>query len=280
MRHFFLSIIIAVLFSSPSTAHEYVVQDIFINHPYSHPTPPDAKTTGEGYAAFTNHGKTMERLTDVRADFATASLRQTLADGRKIELQEIKIPPGETIVLAPKGIYISFDNIARPFAIGDKLNVTLIFARAGAVTLEFWVEGRTTDTSVLPQNSTPTELKIDKGKPIDHVAITDHLRTKIGTESIIAPITILGTAAVVGWQIKDKGGRAFLRKNAGQWRLVLLSGESLTTTAGLQAQKLSPAIARQMHDALKDAETGVPLDVRQRFDEFVGTIIVEKGAPR
>lgn len=281
MRYFLFGAL-AVFVALPGAAHEYAVGNLFIYHPYSHPTPAGA-TSVEGYIAVTNNGDVADRLTGARFAAANVTLRQTIVEAEEVHVKEIDgidLPPGETVTMAPGGLHILFDKLQEPFVIGDRFNVTLMFARAGDVTLEFWVEARSAQPAPTKDGREPSRETDapETASNAAHVAISDLLKSQLGVGLEVSPVTVVGMAAVAGWWTGETGGRAFLRKEGDDWTLRLLSGASLVTPAGLQAQGLSPAAARRLHGAAVAAEANMPAAVRRRLDDFVGTVFVDQAS--
>ncbi len=275
-----------------ATAHEYVVGDLFIYHPHSHPTPPGSSTT-EGYMALTNLGSEPERLLAIIKDGVAAELRDVPTAGGVAGMtvvEGIDIPPGETVALVPGGTHVLFIGQAdQPLRIGDRFAATLVFERLGDVAVEVWVEGRAagplTEALIDPmadaltgdagRDNEPEPAKPSLASKADHKAITDLMTRRLDTDVVVAPITVVDRWAVAGWRTGQEAGRAFLRKTGDDWALTLLSGESLMTPAGLQAQGLPPRLARRLHSAIQANEAELPAASRARFDGFVGTLVVD-----
>ena len=278
MWHVISAILLGVL-AFPAWAHEYHVGDIFIFHPYAHSTPPGAGH-GEGYLMLVNLGEADERLLAVQTDFGEATIRRRATpEDVAVPINGLALPVGETISLTPGGTHIRFEGTAgRPFAIGDKFNVTLVFEQLGAVALEFWVESRAAqDVSTAEQ---PVVLDTSERPPIsviDRAAVSQALRALVGADAVISHVAVAENVALAGWYAGDKGGRAFLRETDGLWTVELFSGPSLATSAGLRAQRLSPSAARRLHAGVLDAEADLDPDIRVRIDGFVGTVFVDGG---
>jgi copper(I)-binding protein len=50
------------------------------------------------------------------------------------------IPPANQQILKPRGYHLLMSSLASPLAVGGKLPITLVFEKAGSVTVEFAVE--------------------------------------------------------------------------------------------------------------------------------------------
>ena len=280
----FISAILLVLIAVPAWAHEYQVGDMFIFHPYAHSTPPGA-SYGEGYLEFTNLGEADERLLTIESDFGEATIRQQAAPGgAAVPVGGLVLPAGETVSLTPGSTHVRFEGTAgRPFTIGDKFNVTLVFEHLGAVTVEFWVESRAAQDTLAEQDTlittAPMPPDATESAPIaeaDRAAVSQALNALIGSDVTISHVAIVENVALAGWYNADTGGRAFLRKTEDLWMVELFSGASLVSSAGLRAQRLSPSAARQLQANVMAAEADLSPDVRARIDVFVGTVFVDE----
>lgn len=56
-----------------------------------------------------------------------------------IGIDEIPLPAGETVVLEPGHLHLMFIDVAAPFEVGDRFDVTLQFATADDLVVEFEV---------------------------------------------------------------------------------------------------------------------------------------------
>jgi hypothetical protein len=101
--------------------------------------------TAAAYFSVTNAGATADRL--VAAESAAARRvemhAQELVDGvaRMIALDDgIDLPPGATVELAQGGLHVMLMGLTEPLSPGDRVALTLVFERAGSVTLDLPVE--------------------------------------------------------------------------------------------------------------------------------------------
>ena len=141
-----LSAIAAVscLALTAAQADDVKAGDLVISQGWSRATPGGAKVAG-GYLTITNKGSVTDRLLSGSADvsgkievheMATANGVMTmrpLNDGLAIE-------PGQTVQLAPGGYHLMMMDLKAPLKQGDKVPVTLQFAKAGAVKLTLDVQ--------------------------------------------------------------------------------------------------------------------------------------------
>lgn len=123
---------IAPAFAAPNSA-----SPLKISQPWSRATPPGA-TTGAGYLAITNPGKTPDRLvggsTPVAAKLEIHEMSMT---GGVMRMRPIAgglvIGAGQTMTLKPGGYHLMLIGLKRPLKAGEQTPVTLTFERAGPV---------------------------------------------------------------------------------------------------------------------------------------------------
>lgn len=97
-----------------------------------------------GYMTVVNEGET-DRL--VSASCPTAGLVEIHAirvKGPFLEMLKMDgglvIPPANQQILKPRGYHLLMSGLASPLTVGSKLPITLVFERAGSVTVDFAVE--------------------------------------------------------------------------------------------------------------------------------------------
>ena len=136
-----------ILSTGIATAHDYTVGNLEIMHPMAFETPKMAKA-GAGFLTITNTGDTDDVLLEVRADFPKVEVHTTEeSDGvaRMMHVDNLPIPAGETVEIAPGGYHVMFMGLEAPFEDGQKIPATLIFENAGEVEVTFNVEVRPED---------------------------------------------------------------------------------------------------------------------------------------
>jgi copper(I)-binding protein len=108
-------------------------------------TPPTAQSGG-GFMEITNTGTTDDTLLAVQADFPRVELHTTIfTDGiaRMTHLDDLAIPAGETITLAPGGLHVMFMGLkGDPLEVGETVEATLVFEDAGEIAVTFDVVER------------------------------------------------------------------------------------------------------------------------------------------
>ncbi|MBZ9872733.1 copper chaperone PCu(A)C [Mesorhizobium sp. BR1-1-9] len=126
-------------------AHEFKAGDLEIGHPWSRATPAGAKVAG-GYFTITNKGNAPDRLLSISSDVSEkAELHEMgVKDGvmtMRPVVGGLEIPAGGKVALAPGGYHLMFVGLKRQPKQGEEFAATLTFEKAGAVNVEFAVEG-------------------------------------------------------------------------------------------------------------------------------------------
>jgi copper(I)-binding protein len=96
------------------------------------------------YVTITNKGNTDDRLLSAACDCATTTTLHTMKmTGTTMEMAEAKdgfiIHSGDSLVFAPGGNHIMLEKLIRRPIEGETVNVTLVFEKAGPVTLPMLV---------------------------------------------------------------------------------------------------------------------------------------------
>lgn len=131
--------------SSPSSAHDYRLGDLEINHPWSRVTPPGAMVAG-GFLTIRNHGSTPDRLIAVTGEITNrAEIHEMAVNGEGVMTMRpvtagLEIPAGGTVELKPGSYHLMFMDIVRGTREGEDFAGTLTFEKAGTVNVEFSVQ--------------------------------------------------------------------------------------------------------------------------------------------
>jgi copper(I)-binding protein len=125
-------------------AEEIKAGDLTIEKPWARATPKGADV-GAGYLEIRNAGATPDRLMGGSADFAGVEIHEMKTAGAVMTMREVKdgveIPAHGSVKLAPSGYHLMFTGLKRPLVKGETVKATLTFQRAGAVSVEFPVQG-------------------------------------------------------------------------------------------------------------------------------------------
>jgi len=136
---------LALAFSAaPALAQEIKAGDLTIEKPWARATPKGAEV-GAGYLVIRNDGASPDRLTGGSADFAAVEIHEMTMEGGVMKMRELKdglvIPAHGSVKLAPNGDHVMFTALKSPLVKGESVKATLTFERAGAVTVDFAVQG-------------------------------------------------------------------------------------------------------------------------------------------
>ena len=133
------------LLAAPAQATDVTAGPLKISAAWARATPKGAKVGG-GYLTISNTGDAPDRL--VGAASAVAKEVQvhemSMADGvmkMRPVTGGLEIKPGATVTLKPGGYHVMFVGLAQPLKPGEHFKVTLEFAKAGKVDVDFTTEG-------------------------------------------------------------------------------------------------------------------------------------------
>ncbi|ONG50001.1 hypothetical protein BKE38_20020 [Pseudoroseomonas deserti] len=126
-----------------AAAHGYTAGDIAIGHPWSRAAPP--RGTGAGFMTLKNNGSTPDRLVAARAAIArTVEIHTHLREGDVMRMRQVEggveIAPGAEVAFTPGSFHLMLIGLQEALVQGQRVPVTLVFARGGEVTVELAVE--------------------------------------------------------------------------------------------------------------------------------------------
>lgn len=137
----------ALLLVAPALAHNGVIHlgPINISSPFSRATLPNAPVGG-GFLTIENTGTEDDRLVSATSSIAKdVQIHEMAMDGDVMKMRHLAeglvIPAGKTVQLAPGSNHIMFMGLNGAFVEGEKVTVTLTFAKAGTVDVELPVLG-------------------------------------------------------------------------------------------------------------------------------------------
>jgi copper(I)-binding protein len=154
------------LIAGPGLAQTYKLGAIEIEQPWARATPKGA-TIGAGYMKITNKGTEADRLVGGTVAFAQRFEVHSMAMEQGVmKMREVKdgleIKPGETVELKPGGYHVMFVDLKQPLKQGDKVKVTLTFAKAGTIDLEYPVEAMGASAPARGSGGPGMNMKMDK----------------------------------------------------------------------------------------------------------------------
>jgi copper(I)-binding protein len=154
------------LIAGPGLAETYKLGAIEIEQPFARATPKGA-TIGAGYMKITNRGTEADRLVGGTVAFAqrfevhSMTMEQGVMKMREVK-DGLEIKPGETVELKPGGYHVMFVDLKQPLKQGDKVKVTLKFAKAGTIDVEYPVEAMGAGAPAMGSGGHGMNMKTDK----------------------------------------------------------------------------------------------------------------------
>jgi len=136
--------VLAILFgvaASAANAADYKAGTLDISDPWSRATPKGASVAA-GYMKIKNNGSTPDRLisgsSDVAPKFEVHEMRMEngVAKMRPVT-GGLEIKPGETVELKPSSFHAMFVGLKKPLSAGDHFKATLVFEKAGSVSVDY-----------------------------------------------------------------------------------------------------------------------------------------------
>ena len=145
---FRIAFMITALFAAlalSAQAADVMVGKLKISAPWARATPNGAPVGG-GYLTITNIGSGPDRLIGgSTAVCKTVEVHEMKMDKGTMKMREmangLEIKPGQSVTLNPEGYHLMFVGMKHPLKKGEHVKVTLQFAKAGKVDVEFAVEG-------------------------------------------------------------------------------------------------------------------------------------------
>lgn len=133
------------LLALPAQAADVMAGQLKISAAWARATPKGA-SVGGGYLTITNTGSEADRLVGGSAAFAkNVEVHEMKMDKGVMSMRMLanglEIKPGATVTLKPGGYHLMFPGLKQPLNKGDHVKVTLQFAKAGKVDVEFAVQG-------------------------------------------------------------------------------------------------------------------------------------------
>jgi len=261
---------------------------------------------GGGYLTIVNHGAEDDRLLAVTAPVGDevqihdmnhkdgVMTMRALPDG-------LPIPAGETVVLEPSGTHLMIMGLTERLEEGQTYDLTLLFEKAGPVTLRFDVLALNARSHPGMDDGTKAHdhMNHDSNHGEDgHAAHAGHSdgfdQTRVeGDENrivgllkdmfetpdaplAVAPILIDGDIAIIGWMQDDAGGRALLRRgDHGLWRISLCAGDGLKGQANMISLGIAPEAAARLATAQAREEATLAPDHLAKLSLFDGVMHID-----
>ena len=140
-----LSVVALVISIVPVAAQEYKAGPLQVENPWARATPNGAKVGG-GYLTIKNDGAAPDKLVGGSSSIAQKlELDEMSSENGVMKMRALpnglQINPGQTVILKPDGYHLMFVGLNKSLKQGDHVPVTLNFANAGTVNVEFVVLG-------------------------------------------------------------------------------------------------------------------------------------------
>jgi len=140
-RAFAAAIALAATFLASQAA---IAGDIQITKPWARASAGQAKA-GAAFLAIANTGTTDDRLVAARADVSRKTeLHTHIKEGDLMKMRQVEaidVPAGKTVALQPGGLHVMFMGLNAPLASGTHFPLTLVFEKAGEITVDVEVQG-------------------------------------------------------------------------------------------------------------------------------------------
>jgi copper(I)-binding protein len=126
---------------TPASAGDYKAGSLDISNPWSRATP-KGSSVAAGYMKITNNGSTPDRLVSGSSDVASKfevhemSMENEVAKMRPVK-GGLEIKPGETVELKPGSFHVMFAGLKKPLSAGEHFKATLVFEKAGPVSVDY-----------------------------------------------------------------------------------------------------------------------------------------------
>ncbi len=126
------------LLTYAAVAHENMVGDLIIGHPWARATIGESKY-GAAYLTIANNGKEPDRLIAASTPAADkAELHTHLVENGVMKMRPvdgIDIEPGAPVELKPSGLHIMLMGVKEPLKEGSSFPLTLTFQKSGPITV-------------------------------------------------------------------------------------------------------------------------------------------------
>lgn len=113
-------------------------EGIHIHHPYAFATS-DSQKSGAAFMKIKNHGPA-DRVINAKADVSeTIELHTHEMDGDKMMMRKVEaydVPKHGHVMLDPMGHHVMFIGLNAPLKEGDTFPLTLVFEKAGEITVD------------------------------------------------------------------------------------------------------------------------------------------------
>lgn len=132
-------LLLAVGLTQPALAHDFRAGALRIDHPYATPSDAGAADGAAYLRGVRNAGAQADQLIGASTPVAERVVLQRQSDGAPVTA--IELAPGAETPLRHDGLYrLALIGLRQALRDGERVDLTLHFARAGAVTVKAWVQ--------------------------------------------------------------------------------------------------------------------------------------------
>ena len=138
------SLVVSHLSVTPSSAHDYTVRGLTIDHPWARPTPGGSKIAAV-YMKLVNKSGESDQLISARSsagekiEIHETSVVDGIAKMRRLD-SGVPVPANKTVALEPSGLHIMVLGLTRSLKVGDRIPLTLTFKNRGDVDVKVNIE--------------------------------------------------------------------------------------------------------------------------------------------
>jgi hypothetical protein len=137
---FFITAAFALAVTAAS-AGDYKAGSLDISDPWSRATP-KGSSVAAGYMKIKNNGSAPDRLISGSSDVASKfEVHEMKMENGVAKMRPVKggleIKPGETVELKPGSFHVMFVGLKKPLSAGDHFKATLVFEKAGSVSVDY-----------------------------------------------------------------------------------------------------------------------------------------------
>jgi periplasmic copper chaperone A len=136
---------VLALATPPAFAQQFKAGDITVEQPWTRATPKGADVA-VGYLLVRNNGAEADKLMGGSADFANSvEVHEVSMTNGVMKMRQatdgLEIPAKGFLALRPNSYHLMFQGLKRQLAAGETVKATLTFQHAGAVAVDFKVNG-------------------------------------------------------------------------------------------------------------------------------------------
>lgn len=129
--------------SEPKEVPAATVGPLQIVKPWARSSSSEPDVAG-GYMTVVNEGESDRLVSASCPAAASVEIHAIRVKGPVLEMRQLEaglvIPPANQQVLKPRGYHLLIRGLASPLSAGSKMPVTLVFEKAGSVTVDFAIE--------------------------------------------------------------------------------------------------------------------------------------------